>query len=578
MTSASDVDRSTAGGDSLLNWMHERQKAFKDFEQSFNSSGIGSSGDICHHKSSDTFPDFQSFYPAATLTVNNNPSISYCSTHPRSQAKVVELLPFEQALQDPFFATPFTNPFLNSGSLPPTHTKLTPIFSKGSLDTPNNNPNLNAIKNERNYKMLSSRKDSEEMSPKAKVSYDENKFQVEFDVKDYKPEELSIKTEGTTLVVLAKHEDKSGGSSYVTKQFEQRFTLPSGVKADAISSSLSRDGMLVVTAPRSVEQHKTPIGEIKWKSRDGFESEGPSSTTSSKREEGLPHPKVKYDEDKVIISLDCQKYKPEELDVKVEGNTIIITAKQEIQETGGTRTRIFEQKFTLPSGVKGEKVTSSIDRDGVLNIIAPRESPAATSINQTIEQKMDRVMSPASWASDFGTVGRTIGNNAPTTYDDDFSGPRRSSSSTVTTKSSSNSSGLPGSIMFDHGGDFNNERSLFAHSEAMDNNDGISKIQYDDDKYKIMVNVENYNPDELTIKTVGNAVQVEAKHMEKTSDGRSFSSRNFSQTFSLPKGVNPDEVKSSLSKDGTLTIEAPLPQPKTSIKGSERMVPITHHR
>jgi len=142
--------------------------------------------------------------------------------------------------------------------------------------------------------------------------------------------------------------------------------------------------------------------------------------------------------------------------------------------------------------------------------------------------------------------------------------------------SSTNSSAIPGSLVFDHGGDFSNERSLFSHSEAMDNNDGISKVQYDDDTYKIMVNVENYNPDELTIKTVGNSVQVEAKHMEKTSDGRSFSSRNFSQTFSLPKGVNPEAVKSSLSKDGTLTIEAPLPQP--SIKGSERMVPITHHR
>ena len=91
-----------------------------------------------------------------------------------------------------------------------------------------------------------------------------------------------------------------------------------------------------------------------------------------------------------------------------------------------------------------------------------------------------------------------------------------------------------------------------------------------------MVNVQNYNPDEITIKTVGNAVQVEAKHTEKTSDGRSYSSRNFSQSFSLPKGVNPEEVKSSLSKDGTLTIEAPLP--KTALKGSERMVPITHHR
>merc|ERR1712018_508584 len=387
---------------------------------------------------------------------------------------------------------------------------------------------------------MSSRKEPEEMSPKAKVSYDETKFQVEFDVKDYKPEELSIKTEGTTLVVLAKHEEKSGDSSYVTKQFEQRFTLPSGVKAEAISSSLSKDGKLMVAAPRSVEQHKTPIGEIKWKTRDGFESDNVNTTQSSKSEEGLPHPKVKYDEDKVCISLDCQKYKPE-LDVKVEGNTIIITAKQEVKEIGGTRTRVFEQKFTLPSGVKGEKVTSSIDRDGVLNIIAPRGNPSASTINQTIEQKMDRVMSPSSWASDFGTGGRTA-------FDDDFAGPRRSSSSTVTTKSSTNSSAIPGSIMFDHGDDFKNERSLFSHSEAMDSRDGISKVQYDDDTYKIMVNVENYNPDELTIKTVGNSVQVEAKHMEKTSDGRSFSSRNFTQSFSLPKGVNPEEVKSSLSK------------------------------
>ena len=568
MTSDSDVDRTSTGSDSLLNWMHERQKAFRDFEQSFQSSGIGSGGGISYNKS-DIFPELQSFTPAGYAL--NNQSISQQS--PRSATKVIELLPFEQVLQDPFFSTPFNTPSFIGEPAPSTHTKLKPIFNRGSFNNSNNNccHNLKSLQHKQSPNMLSSRKDSEEMSPKAKVSYDESKFQVEFDVKDYKPEELSIKTEGTTLVVLAKHEDKSGDSSYVTKQFEQRFTLPSGVKSDAISSSLSRDGVLVVTAPRSVEQQKTPIGEIKWKTRDGFESDTVNPTQSSKSEEGLPHPKVKYDEDKVCISIDCQKYKPEELDVKVEGNTIIITAKQEVKEIGGTRTRVFEQKFTLPSGVKGEKVTSSIDRDGVLNITAPRGNPSASTINQTIEQKMDRVMSPSSWASDFGTAGRN-------TYDDDFSGPRRSSSSTVTTKSSSNSSAIPGSIMFDHGDDFKNERSLFSHSEAMDSNDGISKVQYDDDTYKIMVNVENYNPDELTIKTVGNAVQVEAKHMEKTSDGRSFSSRNFTQSFSLPKGVNPEDVKSSLSKDGTLTIEAPLPQPKAAIKGSERMVPITHHR
>jgi HSP20 family molecular chaperone IbpA len=53
--------------------------------------------------------------------------------------------------------------------------------------------------------------------------------QVEFSVKDYRPEELSIKTEGDVLIVMGKHETKSeGGSSFISKQFEQKFSLPSG--------------------------------------------------------------------------------------------------------------------------------------------------------------------------------------------------------------------------------------------------------------------------------------------------------------------------------------------------------------
>ena len=70
--------------------------------------------------------------------------------------------------------------------------------------------------------------------------------------------------------------------------------------------------------------------------------------------------------------------------------------------------------------------------------------------------------------------------------------------------------------------------------------------------------------------------QVEAKHMEKTADGQLYSSRNFTQSFSLPKGVNPEAVTSSLNKEGQLVIEAPLPQ--QSLKtNAERMVPIRHN-
>merc|ERR1712117_671333 len=240
---------------------------------------------------------------------------------------------------------------------------------------------------------------SSDMSPKAKVSYDADKFQVEFNVQDYTPEELSIKTEGDVLIVLAKHETKAeSGQSFVSKQFEQRFSLPSGVKIEKIASSLSKDGILTVSAPRenlaiSSFQQK---GAIENKAGQVF-----SQSDEAKRSEGLPQPKVSYDDDKFQISLDVTSYRPEDLDVKVEGNSIIITAKQEIQEPGGTRTRVFEQKFSLPSGVKAELVKSSLTREGVLMITAPKGNVAAKqSYTESVENKMDKVLDPNSWEED----------------------------------------------------------------------------------------------------------------------------------------------------------------------------------
>ena len=62
--------------------------------------------------------------------------------------------------------------------------------------------------------------------------------------------------------------------------------------------------------------------------------------------------------------------------------------------------------------------------------------------------------------------------------------------------------------------------------------------------------------------------QVHAKHEEK-SDSRSVY-REYNREFLLPQGSNPEMIKSSLSKDGVLTIEAPLPP----ALGGEQRIPI----
>lgn len=48
--------------------------------------------------------------------------------------------------------------------------------------------------------------------------------------------------------------------------------------------------------------------------------------------------------------------------------------------------------------------------------------------------------------------------------------------------------------------------------------------------------------------------------------------RKYNREFLLPKGTNPENIKSSLSKDGVLTVEAPLP----AITTGEKLIPIQH--
>lgn len=64
--------------------------------------------------------------------------------------------------------------------------------------------------------------------------------------------------------------------------------------------------------------------------------------------------------------------------------------------------------------------------------------------------------------------------------------------------------------------------------------------------------------------------QVHAKHEEKTESKSVY--REYNREFLLPKGTNPELIKSSLSKDGVLTVEAPLP----AIASGEKLIPIQH--
>ncbi|GFT67818.1 protein lethal(2)essential for life [Nephila pilipes] len=103
-------------------------------------------------------------------------------------------------------------------------------------------------------------------------------------------------------------------------------------------------------------------------------------------------------------------------------------------------------------------------------------------------------------------------------------------------------------------------------------NSGQSEVKNDPDKFKVMLNVSHFKPNEIDVKTIDNSIVIHGKHEEK-SDEHGFISREFTRRYMLPEGTDPQTVKSSLSQNGILTIEAPK-KTNEPPPNNERVVPI----
>uniref|UniRef100_A0A7E4VF90 SHSP domain-containing protein n=1 Tax=Panagrellus redivivus TaxID=6233 RepID=A0A7E4VF90_PANRE len=107
------------------------------------------------------------------------------------------------------------------------------------------------------------------------------------------------------------------------------------------------------------------------------------------------------------------------------------------------------------------------------------------------------------------------------------------------------------------GGDLMSTRPVY--DPYLDNlKSPLIKDESDGKTLRLRFDVAQYKPEEVTVKTVDNRLLVHAKHEEKTPSRTVY--REYNQEFMLPRGTNPESISSTLSTDGVLTVEAPLPQ------------------
>lgn len=85
------------------------------------------------------------------------------------------------------------------------------------------------------------------------------------------------------------------------------------------------------------------------------------------------------------------------------------------------------------------------------------------------------------------------------------------------------------------------------------------------------LDVQQFRPEELNVKTVDNCLVIEGKHEEKQ-DEHGYVSRHFVRRYMLPEDAKAEQIQCNLSSDGVLQIQvARAPQ---AVEGNERPVPI----
>jgi len=191
-------------------------------------------------------------------------------------------------------------------------------------------------------------------------------FRVTFDVSQFLPEEIGVSTEGSKVVVSAKHEEKGDGKSE-SRQFSRSIDIPSHIRPDSLTCTLSKDGILQLEAPVSAPQYKQIANSNQFQAPS---LPAPPLYTSTPVAGPLARTEDTGTTFKMSVDIG-RDFKPEDINVKTVDRKLIVQARHEEKSAGRSSVREFSREFELPGNVDPQKVTAAMTDDGRLSLEAP---------------------------------------------------------------------------------------------------------------------------------------------------------------------------------------------------------------
>merc|ERR1711953_272557 len=385
------------------------------------------------------------------------------------------------------------------------------------------------------------------------VSCSNDKFMVQLELPGFNPEDFSLKTKDNVIVLEAVHEGKSDGES-TSRKFVKEFKVPEGVIQDQLQSSYSSEGILTIHAPRKINapegaevQEAMAAASKAYTTDDGKTSVKQDSSsasqmiaTSTKSDDGSFSSSSTFSSSNMSSSSTTTSSSggPGGMMSICGGgggdmDEVMKKMMEGMKMGGGSEMMSFGGD--MGSMMSGSKMMSS------KSSISSSSSTMMSSSSSSSSKTMGSMMGGMGMPSMLDKMGAGVDFEELSTAGTEFSGPP---AYTVTSpRPSVDNTGSGYKFTVQPTPDFKPKAQQEADCSV------LLKLKKGDE-YKLVLNMQQYSPENITVKLNGNELTVLATGGDGSTD-------DFKQTHVVPEGIDLDQMTSSFSSDGVLVIKAP---------------------
>merc|ERR1712123_200553 len=382
-----------------------------------------------------------------------------------------------------------------------------------------------------------------EAAHNVQVSVNNDKFQVQLELPGFSPEDFTLKTKDDVILLEAVHETKNEDGSTQTRNFSKEIKMPAGVQSEQLGSTYSGQGILTITAPRVIDAPEgAEVSEAMKAQSQAFVTDDGTSVRKDEKASNQSIAATTQSEDgSTVSSFKSTSSSSSSSTIMSSGSPISgslmsgmggfdkmpslrdqfgqnklgkddmmskMMSNMGSMSMGTTSSKTSSSSFSSSSSTSSKSVSSS-NFGGGMNSLPPMRGMEMPGLD--FEE-----LSSMPPSSKLPKQEYTVTSPPPSSFGDTFSHKVKTSGDGE-----------------ENGGVENKERASLKLKEGSD--------------FKVALNMQQFSPDDITIKLNGQDLTIEAQ-----GSGEKFSQKHF-----IPYNVDLDAVTSSFSSDGVLVIRAP---------------------